>query len=122
MALWLIAVTATVLPARDPEHVALWRAVAAGFLAYAASCAALLARGARPAWLRPLVLVLSTAAIGAGLFGIGSMLQTARSGGHYEGYVALMGVILCAHGLGGVLYAGSLAQPECAPAPPGGGA
>jgi len=46
--LWLVAVTARVLPARDPAHVPMWRAVAAGCFSYSALSAAFLARGRVP--------------------------------------------------------------------------
>ena len=102
--LWLIFVIAVVLPARDPEHIPLWRAVAAGFLAYSALTWAYLIKGPRIAWLRGTVLLLSLAAITLGVYGIVNMVMVARSGGHFEGYIVLMGLILGGHGLTALVY------------------
>lgn len=104
VALWLFWVIAFVLPARDPGHVPMWRAVAVCFLAYGALSWAYLLRGPRNAILRWLVLSLSIAAVGAGLYGIVTMVQQSGSGVHFEGYVMLMGLILGGHGLCAIVY------------------
>ena len=103
--LWLFWVAAMLLPARDPDHVAMWRLVAAGLLAYAALSGASVATGARHALLRWSVGAVSLAAIALGLYGIADMLRRADAGGHFEGHIVLMGVILAGHGLSGILYA-----------------
>ena len=102
--LWLIFVFAVVLPSRDPEHIPLWRAVAAGFFAYSGLTWAYLIQGPRIAWLRWTVLLLSLAAIALGIYGIVNMIMVAQSGGHIEGYIILMGLILCGHGLTALIY------------------
>ena len=102
--LWLIFVIAVVLPARDPEHISLWRGVAAGFLAYSGLTWAYLIKGPRVAWLRWAVTVASLVAIALGAYGIVNMIGVARSGGHFEGYIILMGLILGGHGLAAILY------------------
>jgi hypothetical protein len=117
VALWLFWVIATVLPARDPAHVPLWRVVALCLLAYVGLSWAFLVWGTRMAWLRWLVLVLSVAAIGSGLYGIVGMFLRAQRGGDFEGYVVLMGLILFAHGSAAVVCAmltGRSAQPASA--------
>jgi len=101
---WLIFVITVVLPARDPGHIAFWRLVALGFFAYAGLTWACLLRGPREPWLRFGVLAASTVAIGAGIYGIASAVHRADAGGHFEGYLVLMGVILAAHGLSAVAY------------------
>ena len=103
--LWLLFVIAVVLPAHDPAHIPLWRGITAGFFAYCGLTWTYLIRGPRSAWLRGIVLVASVAAIAAGLYGIVNMINVARSGGHFEGYIIFMGLILCAHGLFAVIYA-----------------
>jgi hypothetical protein len=104
VALWLFWVTAFVLPARDPLHVPMWRIAAVCFLAYGALSWAYLLRGPRGAVLRWLVLTLSVAAIGLGLYGIVTILRSAGAGGHFEGYIVLMGLILGGHGVCAVAY------------------
>jgi hypothetical protein len=103
--LWLIFVTTAVLLSRDPEHIPLWRAVAAGFFAYSGLTWAYLFKGPRVAWLRWTVLLLSLAAIALGIYGIVNMIMVAQSGGHFEGYIVLMGLILGGHGLTALIYA-----------------
>lgn len=104
MALWLSWVVLFVLPARDPAHVGFWRVVAAAFVAYGALTFAFLARGPRSAWLRGTVRLVSVAAVTAGLWGIATMLRVARTGGHFEGYIVLMGALLAGHGLAALAY------------------
>jgi hypothetical protein len=104
VALWLFRVIAFVLPARDPLHIPMWRTVAACFLAYSALSWAYLLRGPRNPLLRWLVLAPSVAAIGLGFYGSITMIRTAGAGGHFEGYIVLMGLILVAHGLCAIVY------------------
>lgn len=116
VALWLLWVTRTVLPMRDPAHIPLWRTVAVCMVTFAGVCAAFMAQGPNVTWLRWSVLVLSVAAIGAGLYGIVAMLQRAHTSGHFEGYVLLMGLILTVHGLAAIAYARSLTTSTTSPA------
>jgi hypothetical protein len=102
--LWLIFVILVVLPSRDPGHIALWRTVAIAFFTYSILSWMYLVKGPRVVWLRVIVLVMSLAAIAAGLYGIINMINVAKSGGHFEGYIILMGLILCGHGLSAILY------------------
>jgi hypothetical protein len=104
VALWLFWVTAFVLPARDPGHIPMWRTAAIGFLAYSALSWACLLAGPRNAVLRWLVLTISVAAIGLGFYGMLAMMRRAGAGGHFEGYIVLMGLILAAHGLCAIVY------------------
>ncbi len=104
VALWLFTVITFVLPSRDPGHIRMWLWIAIGFLAYSGLSAAYLVRGPRSAWLKWLVLASSLAAIGLGVFGVASMVRVANSGGHFEGYIVLMSVILCGHGLAAIGY------------------
>jgi hypothetical protein len=105
VALWLLWVCAAILPARDPSHVPLWRAVAASYLAYSGLSWVVLRRGPRAEVLLGLVVAISVVAIGAGLYGIGHLLDVARTGGHFEGYLVLMGVLLAGHGLAAIGFA-----------------
>jgi hypothetical protein len=104
VALWLFWVIAVVLPARDPLHIPMWRIAAVGFLAHSALSWAYLLRGPRNPLLRWLLLALSVAAIGLGLYGVVTMIRTAGAGGHFEGYIVLMGLILGGHGWCAVAY------------------
>jgi hypothetical protein len=106
-AVWLVFVIAFVLPARDPAHVPLWRGIAGGLLAFSALSAAYLARVPRRGGLERSVIVCSCAAIAAGLYGIVAM---ARAGAHFEGYIVLMGAILCGHGLTLLAHAAATAR------------
>ena len=102
--LWLLWVMVTVLPTRDPGHIPMWRTVAACFFAYSGLCWGCVATDAKAALLRGSVLIASVAAVGLGLYGITSMLRRADAGGHFEGYIVLMGLILAGHGVTGVIY------------------
>jgi hypothetical protein len=104
MALWLSWVVMIVLPARDPGHILQWRIVALAFLGYASLTFAFLIRGPRPAWLRWALLGLSVLAIALGVWGIVGMMHVARTGGHFEGYIVLMGILLSVHGLAAIGY------------------
>lgn len=101
---WLVFVILVVLPSRDPGHIALWRTVALASFVYSALSWTYLVKGPRVVWLRTIVLVLSVAAIAAGVYGIVDMIGVARSGGHFEGYIVLMGLIIAGHGLSAILY------------------
>ena len=104
IALWLFTVVTTVLPRHDPAHVPMWTGFAIGFLAYAALTLAFVVRGPRPALLPAAVAVLSLAAIAFGGYAAWSMLAAADNGGHFEGYLLVMGVVLAGHGLCGLAY------------------
>jgi hypothetical protein len=105
--LWLIFVIAVVLPARDPAHVPFWSAVLGGLGLYEALCVFFFRRSLRGAsgGILPIaVLLLSVAAIGSGAWGLATEARVARDGGHFEGYLVLLGLILIAHGLAAVAF------------------
>lgn len=104
VALWLFYVIARVLPLRDPAHIPMWRTVAFGFLAYSGLCLTYLVVGPRYTALRWSVLFLSVVAVALGAYGIISMLRVASTGGHFEGYLVLMGLILGGHGVTAIVY------------------
>lgn len=105
IALWLLWVCAMVLPSRDPSHIPMWRTVAVCYVAYSALSWAVLLRGKRAQILRAAVVAASVAAVALGLYGIGSMVVAARAGGHFEGYLILMGLLLAGHGLAAIGFA-----------------
>lgn len=104
IALWLFMVVSVVLPVRDPAHVGMWTGLALGFLCYAGLSLALVLSGERPAWLPWMVGVLSLGAVGFGGYAIAGMLRAADAGGHFEGYLLLMGAVLAGHGLCALAY------------------
>ncbi|MFN8177636.1 MAG: permease prefix domain 1-containing protein [bacterium] len=104
VAAWLFFVVARVLPARDPAHIPMWRTVAFAFLAYSGLCIAYLIQGPRRTVLRWTVLPLSVAAVGLGAYAVVRMIHVADVGGHFEGYLVLMGLILAGHGLTAILH------------------
>jgi cation transport ATPase len=104
VACWLFFVIARVLPSRDPAHIPMWRTVAFAFLVYSGLCISYLIVGPRRTVLRYTVLVLSVAAVGLGAYAIVQMIHVANVGGHFEGYLVLMGLILAGHGLTAILY------------------
>ena len=104
IALWLCFVIVVVLPARDPQHIAPWSWIAAGFFAYAGLTLLLVARGSRPAWLPVAVYWGSIAAIAFGAYEIYAMVAANRTGAHFEGYLLLMGAVLAAQGLCAIAY------------------
>ena len=104
VACWLFFVIARVLPSRDPAHIPMWRTVAFAFLAYSGLCLTYMIQGPRRTALRWTVLLLSTAAMGLGVYAIVQMIHVANVGGHFEGYLVLMGLILAGHGLTAILY------------------
>ena len=103
VALWLFFVIARVLPGRDPAHISLWRTVARGLLLYSGLCTGYLAAGPRVVVLRWSVLLLSVAAIAAGVFAMAATIHVANTGGHFEGYLVLMGLIVSGHGVVAIL-------------------
>ncbi len=105
MAVWLFSVTILVLPARDPGHIGMWRGVAAGFLAYSALSWACLAGRATALGLRRVLQVVSLLAVAAGVYSVATMVRRGETGGHFEGYIVLMGALLCAHGLAATIHA-----------------
>src|SRR5690242_184193 len=101
-ALWLFGVIAAVLPARDPERIPLWTIVAVGLALDAAiSLAGLGAVRARPL-LRAALFTLSVVATAFGGVLLARSLMAASNGGHFEGYLLLLGAIVLGHGLIGV--------------------
>lgn len=104
VAVWLFTVVAWILPARDPARIPMWTIVAIGFLAYSVLSLAYLVVGPRSRLLRAVVLLLSVVAIVLGGFGVVDMLRVANAGGHFEGYILLMGIILAGHGLVAIAY------------------
>jgi hypothetical protein len=104
VALGLLTLITSVLPARDPDRIPLWTGVAIGFLIYSGLCIAYLVIGPRHAALRTLVLLLSVTAIGLGAYGVIQMIQAATVGQHFEGYLLLMGIVLASHGVVAFIY------------------
>jgi hypothetical protein len=103
--LWLVWVLYAVLPLRDPGHIPLWRAVALGCFGYAVLSWAFLIAGPRRRVLLWSVVAASVAAVGAGMYGVVSMLGIASTGGDFEGYILLMGGLIGGHGLAALAYA-----------------
>ena len=99
VALWLFSVIAFVLPSRDPDRIPLWTAVSLGFLLYSGLCIAYLLLGPRVRMLRALVVALSVAAIALGAYTVAQMVRASSTGGHFEGHLLLMGLILAGHGV-----------------------
>jgi hypothetical protein len=103
-AFWLFSVTVTVLPARDPGHIPLWRVVALALVADGGLTWLCLLRSPRPPAIRLLRVGLSAAAVALGLWAILAMSARGASGGHFEGYVVLLGVLLAGHGVAALAY------------------
>ncbi len=105
---WLVSVLLTIVPVRDPGSEPLWIAVAA--CGASVSLVALLAtmHGDR---LRPVlaaVLALLSAVVAAvGLLAIRSQAEL-PSGGHGEGYLLALGLILAVQGLLGLAWLGAV--------------
>ena len=110
VALWLAFTVFTVLPSRDPGHIPMWCAVAAGLLVFALSSFA----AVFPGPLRPgagvVAGILGVAAAGLGLGSAIRMLSGGGAGGHFEGYIVLMGIVVGAHGL--LALANAVARPR----------
>ena len=113
IAAWLAVVVATVLPARDPAHVAMRTAFAIGFAVYSALTLLFVWRGPRPAALAVAVVVLS---VGATAFGVYAAGSTVTSGRDFEGYRLVMGVVLAGHGLCALAYSALTRPIRTAPA------
>jgi hypothetical protein len=105
VALWLFSVIALVLPARDPGHIPMWRAVALCYLAYSAMSWGYLVKGPRNAILKWIAPSVSVGAVALGLYGMVSMIVVGSRGGHFEGYILLMGFLLAGHGMTQIIYA-----------------
>jgi hypothetical protein len=102
VALWLFVVSLAVLPSRDPDHVVVWQAIAAAFLTFSLlSWTAIGSRAGRS--IRIALAGSALLAIAAGCFAIGRMVFA--SGGHFEGYLLIMGIALAAHGVLAAAYA-----------------
>ncbi len=99
MSLWLVSVILVVLPRRDPDHIPMWSAITVGFAAYSLLSWVFLLRHLRGPWLRRLVLVASLGVIAFGAYCVVTTILAMADGTHFEGYLLLMGVVLCAHGL-----------------------
>lgn len=95
VALWLGFVITVILPSRDPQHIPMWSAFAAGFLGYSALTLAFVVAGPRPRFLPAAVVVGSLAAIAFG----GYAIFTTWNAAHFEGYPILMGAVLAGHGV-----------------------
>ena len=106
VAMWLLFVIVVVLPARDPGQVAFWTWIQAVLGIYILLCIISLLRGVCARWLSTALLLLSAASIGAGLYGVLTELRVAQTGGHFEGYLVLLGLVLV--GQGGVALAYTL--------------
>jgi len=104
VALWLLLVTAFVLPGQDPARIPMWTVIAIALLCYSGLCLVHLGAPAGAATLRRAVLLLSLPVIAVGLYAVITMLQA--DGRHFEGYLLVMGVIVGGHGLVAFLDAG----------------
>ena len=104
IACWLLTVTTTILPIRDPDHVRMWTAIAAGFFVYAGVTLAVVVRGPKPALIRMLS-VLSLGALAFGGVAIRAMYVSVTTGAHFEGYQLLMGLAIAGHGVCALAYA-----------------
>jgi len=102
IAIWLLFVLAMVMPARDPERIPIWTAIAAALSIYAALTLGFAAGKLAKAWLRVVIGGMSVLAVVAGAYGISAML-TANSQA-FEGYVLVMGIVLVVHGSSALAY------------------
>jgi hypothetical protein len=108
MAGWLASVVLTVLPVRDPANIPLWSGVAIATTALVAlSILAIRRSRAVPAGLTAALAILAAAAVGFGLFTLGTEMTAARNGDP-EGYLFLIGVILTAQGALGLAWLASV--------------
>jgi hypothetical protein len=105
---WLVSVLLTIVPARDPGSEPLWIAVAA--CGAAVSLAALLATMHRDR-LRPVLAaalaLLSAAVAVVRVLAIDSQADL-PNGGHGEGYLLALGLILAVQGLLGLAWLGAV--------------
>ena len=103
-AAWLLYAVTFILPTVSPSSISLWSAVAVSFLAYSALSLAYALTGSRSLWLRIPLIILSVAAIGFGVHSSARMIADSKAGGHVEGYIFLMAVLVGGHGLVAILY------------------
>lgn len=95
VATWLIWVSLTVLPSRDPERLTFWQGLAVAFFLYSAiTVLYLLATPMR----RSLILVLTVASVAAFVFGAYAVLDMVVRSSDFEGYIVLIGAVLAGHG------------------------
>ena len=105
---WLVSVLLTIVPVRDPRSEPLWIAVAA--CAAAVSLVALMATMRRDRLgpvLGAALALLSAAVAVVGVLAIDSQAELAN-GGHGEGYLFALGLILAVQGLLGLAWLGAI--------------
>ena len=105
VAAWLWYALTFILPAANPSSIPLWKIVATLFLSYSALSLLYALKETRPRWLRIVIIVMSIAAISFGVHSSARMIADEKAGGHVEGYIFLMAVLLGGHGLVAILYA-----------------
>lgn len=103
-AAWLWYALTFILPAVNPSSIPLWKIVATLFLSYSALSLLYAVRESRPLWLRILIILMSIAAISFGIHSSAKMIADEKAGGHVEGYIFLMAVLIGGHGLVAILY------------------
>jgi hypothetical protein len=97
MTAWLVSVILGVLPEHDPSSIGLWLGVAAGSAGLAlAALLATMRRRRRGRATSGALGVLSVAALAFGILVLTSL--AVPRGGHFEGYLLLVGAILAAEG------------------------
>jgi len=101
-ALWLVFVTITVVPSRDPGHLRLWSSVTSGCFLFTLVSGTCLRVAFPSVALRAALILVSALLLAAGLYGISSMLRAPAA--RFEGYVLLLGAIFSLSGLIGILY------------------
>jgi hypothetical protein len=98
MTAWLVSVIVSVLPGHDPSSIVLWLGVAAGSAGLVvAAVLATVDRRRRGRGASGALAVLSVGALVFGLLVLTSLAVPGR-GGHFEGYLVLVGAILAAEG------------------------
>ena len=105
VAAWLWYALTFILPTVNPSSIPLWRTVATLFLSYSALSLLYALKESRALWLRIVIIVMSIAAISFGIHSSARMIADEKAGGHVEGYIFLMAVLLGGHGLVAILYA-----------------
>ncbi len=101
--LWLVYVTFAILPAHDPDRIVFWRVAALVLFSYSALSWLYVVKP-RVGWLRIVVLAMSAAALFASVHSAWSMVQDDRAGGHVEGYIFLMALVIGGHGACAIAY------------------
>jgi len=96
MVAWIGWVVAVVLPSRDPGSIGTWSAIAVGSACLAAVALVATRRDGNERTLRVALGVLSGIALLFGAFVITTLVEPA--GGHFEGYLLLVGSILALEG------------------------